>query len=64
MKPNVKTNLFTGFWPIPESFWPDPSLTILVWCVEREGGGGGGEEECVRGEEEIGIMKSEGRGGR
>ena len=24
---NYKTGNFTGFWPIPEAFWPDPNET-------------------------------------
>lgn len=30
VRPNPKTNVPSGHWPIPESFWPDPSLSILV----------------------------------
>ena len=25
VRQNYKTGNFTGFWPIPESFWPDPN---------------------------------------
>lgn len=30
VKPSTKSNVPTGFWPIPESFWPDSSLSKLV----------------------------------
>ena len=30
VRPNPKTNLPTGHWPIPESFWPDISMQTLV----------------------------------
>lgn len=30
VKPNPKTNVPVGHWPIPESFWPDSSLSTLV----------------------------------
>ena len=30
VKPNPKTNIPSGFWPIPESFWPDMNITTLV----------------------------------
>lgn len=30
VRPNPKTNIPSGHWPIPESFWPDPSLPNLV----------------------------------
>ena len=30
VKPNPKTNIPSGFWPIPESFWPDMNVTALV----------------------------------
>lgn len=29
VKPNPKTNIPSGFWPIPESFWPDMNITAL-----------------------------------
>ena len=30
VRPNSKTNIPTGHWPIPESFWPNSSMTVLV----------------------------------
>ena len=30
VRPNPKTNVPTGHWPIPESFWPSSSMTVLV----------------------------------
>ena len=30
VRPNPKTNIPTGHWPIPESFWPNSSMTVLV----------------------------------
>ena len=30
VKPNPKTNVPSGFWPIPESFWPDMNVASLV----------------------------------
>lgn len=30
VKYNPKTNLPSGFWPIPESFWPDYNTNTLV----------------------------------
>jgi hypothetical protein len=29
VKHNYKTGNFQGFWPIPESYWPDPNETQL-----------------------------------
>ena len=30
VKSNPKTNRPSGYWPIPESFWPDSSYSMLV----------------------------------
>lgn len=34
VKYNPKTNLPSGFWPIPESFWPDYNTASLVSLCE------------------------------
>ena len=35
VKPNPKTNVPSGHWPIPESFWPDSSMPTLVRVISR-----------------------------
>ena len=41
----IKSNPPVGHWPVPESFWPDPSMqslvndmilcSFLVWCLKQ-----------------------------
>lgn len=33
VRPNPKTNIPSGHWPIPESFWPEVSMGALVGGV-------------------------------
>lgn len=37
VRPNSKTGVPVGHWPIPESFWPDQNLPSLVSVIKQKG---------------------------
>lgn len=36
VRPNSKTGVPVGHWPIPESFWPDQNLPSLVSIIKQK----------------------------